>query len=52
MIKDPIMNLDFTLKHHKMPFKLVIDVDKKKKNKKKNKYKNTKFKKKKITQKL
>jgi len=28
MIKDP--NLDFILKHHKMPFKLVIDVDKKK----------------------
>ena len=29
-IKDPIMNLDFILKHYKMPFKLVIDVDKKK----------------------
>jgi len=24
------MNLDFILKHHKMPFKLVIEVDKKK----------------------
>jgi hypothetical protein len=41
-IKDPIMNLDFILKHHKMPFKLVIEVDKKK-YKKNNKYKNTKF---------
>jgi hypothetical protein len=45
-IKDPIMNLDFILKHYKMPFKLVIEVDKKK-YKKNNKYKNTKFSKKK-----
>lgn len=47
MIKDPIMNLDFTLKHHKMPFKLVIDVDKKQNTRKKTSIKTQNFQKKK-----
>lgn len=46
MIKDPIMNLDFILKHHKMPFKLVIDVDKKQNTRKKTSIKTQNLKKK------